>query len=133
MRRLFADTYYFVALANPRDQGHERAVEWTAGFDGELVTTAWVLAEFGNQMADPRNREEYVATVRGLQQSDQVQIVVADEDSFEEGLTLFKARPDKAWSMTDCISFSVMTRENLTEALTADHHFEQAGFVALLK
>jgi len=57
----------------------------------------------------------------------------AHHDLFQQGLTLYKRRPDKDWSFTDCISFAVMQAEGLTEALTADHHFEQAGFTALLK
>jgi predicted nucleic acid-binding protein len=44
----------------------------------------------------------------------------------------YESRPDKAWSLTDCISFVVMNQHGLTEALTGDHHFEQAGFTALL-
>jgi predicted nucleic acid-binding protein len=46
---------------------------------------------------------------------------------------LYRGRPDKEWSLTDCISFVVMGERSLTEALTSDHHFEQAGFTALLK
>src|SRR5580704_9913519 len=52
MSPVFAETYYFVALANPHDQGHPRAVSWTAAFQGRLLTTAWVLTEFGNQMSN---------------------------------------------------------------------------------
>jgi uncharacterized protein len=61
------------------------------------------------------------------------QVVAADAAWYERGLALYAARPDKSWSLTDCISFEVMTELGLTEALTADHHFEQAGFRALLK
>jgi len=60
-------------------------------------------------------------------------IVEANHELFEHGLDLFGNRPDKSWSLTDCISFVVMQAHGLTEALTADHHFEQAGFVRLLK
>ena len=48
----------------------------------------------------------------------------------EEGLGLYESRPDKEWSLTDCISFVVMKKEGIVEALTEDRHFEQAGFVA---
>jgi predicted nucleic acid-binding protein len=51
---------------------------------------------------------------------------------FDAGLELYSRRPDKEWSLTDCISFVVMEEHGLTEALTTDHHFEQAGFTALL-
>ena len=57
----------------------------------------------------------------------------ADSFYFDEGVRLYVARPDKDWSLTDCISFVVMRERGITEALTGDRHFEQAGFVALLK
>lgn len=60
-------------------------------------------------------------------------IVPATPADFESGVQLYEQRPDQEWSLTDCISFHVMRRENITEALTADHHFEQAGFAVLLK
>jgi predicted nucleic acid-binding protein len=133
MTVVFADTFYFLALTNRRDQAHQRTVDWTAAFQGRMVTTAWVLTEFGNHMASPRNRPEFIATVQDLRSNPMVQSVGPDEGLFEEGLRLFAARADKSWSLTDCISFVVMQREGIREALTGDHHFEQAGFVALLK
>jgi len=60
-------------------------------------------------------------------------VVPANVETFEKGVELYDARPDKEWSLTDCISFVVMSEEQITEALTSDHHFEQAGFTALLK
>jgi predicted nucleic acid-binding protein len=61
------------------------------------------------------------------------EIVEPTGDLFDAGIALYNARPDKEWSLTDCISFIVMDEQRLTEALTGDHHFEQAGFVPLLK
>jgi hypothetical protein len=46
---------------------------------------------------------------------------------------LYAERPDKGWSLTDCIFFVVMRQQGIIQALTGDHHFEQAGFSALLK
>jgi predicted nucleic acid-binding protein len=60
-------------------------------------------------------------------------IVPPDTELFESGLELYEKRPDKDWSLTDCISFVVMKREGIVDALTGDHHFEQGGFNALLK
>ena len=133
MMPVFADTYFFLALANPRDQAHRRVVAWAAGFKGQIVTTAWVLAEFGNHMSDPRNRQEFVATVRDLRANPAVEIVPADMSWFDAGLALYGARADKGWSFTDCISFEVMQQRGMTEALTGDRHFEQAGFTALFR
>jgi len=58
--------------------------------------------------------------------------VAASHEWFERGLDLYCSRPDKSWSLTDCISFLVMEEHGVMEALTGDHHFVQAGFVALL-
>jgi len=59
-------------------------------------------------------------------------VVRATTELIERGKELYRRRPDKEWPLTDCISFVVMQDEGLTEALTGDHHFEQAGFKALL-
>jgi len=133
MKGVFADTFYFLALMNPRDKAHGPNVAYTTAFQGEMVTTAWVLTEFGDAMCHPANRPKFLATLNHLRSYQQGNIVPPDAALFEDGVKLFAARPDKAWSLTDCISFVVMQRAGITEALTGDHHFEQAGFVALLK
>ena len=84
-------------------------------------------------MCEPLNRQEFIDTLADLRSSPSVEIVPPDELLWNEGLLLFASRPDKKWSLTDCISFVVMQREGIAEALTGDHHFEQAGFIALLK
>lgn len=70
---------------------------------------------------------------RVLQNQKELTIVPASRQLLDEGVALYESRPDKDWSLTDCISFVVMQRIGISEALTADHHFEQAGFLALLK
>lgn len=84
-------------------------------------------------MSDPDNRREFISALEDLRQDPAVTIVPPDSRLFDEGIQLFASRADKAWSLTDCISFVVMKKEGITEALTGDRHFEQAGFVALLK
>jgi predicted nucleic acid-binding protein len=133
MKRVFADTFYFLAVLNPKDRAHARALAYTSSFNGEMVTTAWVLTELGDALSDPTNRMEFIATLKDLEANPQVRIVAANDALFQDGVKLYAARPDKKWSLTDCISFVVMTREGITEALTGDHHFEQAGFLACLK
>jgi len=71
--------------------------------------------------------------MRFLERDEDVEIVGDEGELYERGLRLYEERPDKEWSLTDCISFVVMQRKRIKEALTGDHHFEQAGFVALLK
>jgi uncharacterized protein len=98
-----------------------------------LVTTEWILTEFGDAYSDPKDRPDFVALCRGLTKNPRVKIVPAGTQLFQRGVDLFEKRPDKNWSLTDCISFVVMQDEGIRDALTGDHDFEQAGFVALLK
>jgi len=98
-----------------------------------MVTTDWVLTEVVDALAAPANRALAVALLDSLQHDPHTIIIPAEHGLFEAGLDLFRGRPDKEWTLTDCISFVVMQRHQLTEALTADHHFEQAGFSILLK
>jgi predicted nucleic acid-binding protein len=132
MKPVFADTVYFAALLNGRDQYHQRAREFAA-LVGELVTTEFILVELADGLATSSQRGQFGRTRDALLASPGVTILPADASLFAEGVRLYTSRPDKEWSLTDCISFVVMTRLGLTEALTADHHFEQAGFVALLQ
>ena len=103
--------------------------EWT----GEIVTTRWILAEVADGLSAPPLRGTAAAFIRRLENNPFVRIIPVTEIQFTRGLDLYLGRPDKEWSLTDCISFVVMADEGLTEALTGDHHFEQAGFVALLR
>jgi uncharacterized protein len=134
MKTVFADTFYFLALLNPSDQAHGKAVAFTSGNTVRMVTTEWVLTELADGLArSRRGRAEFLSTLADLQADADVAIVPCDQALMAEGVQLYAQRPDKEWSLTDCISFVVMIKKGITEALTGDHHFEQAGFVALLK
>jgi predicted nucleic acid-binding protein len=133
MTTLFADTFYFVALLSRADEAHAKAVAYTQQFQGRMLTTAWVLTEIADGLKTQRARERFAAFYERLRLRDDVTIVPCSQELFENGMALFRGRLDKEWSLTDCISFVVMERENVTQALTGDHHFEQAGFTALLK
>ena len=132
MKRVFVDTSFYVALVGPRDELHERATDLLKGFSGKMITTDFVLVELGNFLSKMRERGVFTAMLERLRCDEQVAILEASRELIDLGVGLFKARPDKSWSVTDCISFVVMEREKITEALTADRHFEQAGFSALL-
>ncbi len=97
------------------------------------VTTAWVLTEVADALAAPAHRLVFVSLLQGLERNPAVTIIPAGQDLFEQGIRLYTKRPDKDWPLTDCISFVVMKQMKLTEALTGDRHFEQAGFRALLR
>ena len=133
MSSRFADTAYYLALINPSDVAHQLANDLTDKFDGILVTTSAVVNGLGNHLRIPANRALFAQLVRELQENPDVRFVHVDGQLFRAGIDLFEQRRDQEWSLTDCISFVVMQRHRLTEALTTDHHFEQAGFTALLK
>ena len=134
MNTVFADTYYFLALLNNTDQGQQKAVDFTSHYIGRLVTTGWVMTELADALAyGHQSRAQFARTLRKLQVDPNIQVFPCENLLFSEGVALYNQRPDKEWSLTDCISFVVMTREGIMEALTGDRHFEQAGFVAVLK
>lgn len=133
MKPVFADAFYYIAFLSASDEAHAQAAAFTESFTGKMVTTAWVLTEVADGMAPPKTRSGFWAFLAVLRNDPEVKIIPHDPELFEAGLTLYGARPDKGWSLTDCISFVVMRREGITEALTGDHHFEQAGFRILLK
>ncbi len=132
MRRVFGDSLFFIALLNERDQYHEKARGFEAVGALQIVTTRWILAEVGDALAAPPWRERAAAFLDRSQSSPSLRVIADSDRLFERGSELYRRRKDKGWSLTDCTSFVVMADDALTEALTADHHFEQAGFAALL-
>jgi uncharacterized protein len=133
MTPTFVDTSYWIALVNPKDEFHQKAHAMATIRRGPFMTTQWVLTEFLDGYSDPQWRMSAVGFVEKLYRQESLTIVPASDDWFLRGLRRFKSRADQNWSLTDCISFVVMDEWDLHEALTADHHFEQAGFVALLR
>jgi len=129
----FVDTSYLIALVRTRDTHHARAMSWLAGIKSNFLTTEYVLVVFIDAMSQPPIRQRAVATVRALRGDDQVHIAPDSTALLDEGLEFSARHADKRWSLTDCISFVVMRREGIRDALTRDHHFEQAGFRALLR
>jgi predicted nucleic acid-binding protein len=100
---------------------------------GSLVTTAWVLTELADGLAGQSTRGTFITLERRLRGDPRMVIVECGAELHNRGLELYRSRPDKNWSLSDCISFVVMADRGINAALTADHHFEQAGFNALLK
>jgi predicted nucleic acid-binding protein len=133
MNALFADTSFFVAYLNRKSAEHELASRYMPEETEPILTTEWVLAELGNFLAQKGNRRLYFPLIKALRREERFTILPASSQSFDQGTQLYARRPDKEWSFTDCTSFIVMDEEGLTTALTTDHHFEQAGFTALLK
>ena len=132
MKTVFADTLFYVALLSRRDRLHSAARRWASQRHSRVATTEFVLLEVANFFKRPKDRQKFAAFVQSLRASPVTTIVPCDSIWFRKGLERFTARLDKEWSLTDCISFVVMEEHRLTEALTDDHHFKQAGFTVLL-
>jgi predicted nucleic acid-binding protein len=133
MKAVFADTYFYLALLSRDAAARAKAEEVAGRTRVPTVTSSFVLMEVANALSAPAHRQSYLTLVRLLNSSPHVTVVPASQELFDRGHSLFAARPDKEWSLTDCTSFIIMQDRAIDEALPADHHFEQAGFVALLK
>jgi predicted nucleic acid-binding protein len=135
MRRIFADTLYWIALIHRKDQWHQAALQVSRTLAGcHLVLTDEVLTEVLAAFceAGPVLRQRAAALVRRLYQRLTVTVHPQSRGSFLTGLALYEARPDKGYSLTDCISMQTMRQDGITEILTHDDHFTQEGFTILL-
>lgn len=131
----FADAGFWIAISNTRDQFHERAVAWRTYLvrsGASLVTTEPVLWEWLNALAHPVIRAIAAKGYRLCHNDARIEVISLDGKLTEKALSLYESRSDKSWSLTDCSSFTIMSERGLTDALTADRHFPQAGFRAAL-
>jgi predicted nucleic acid-binding protein len=135
MRQVFADTGYWIALVNPRDQIHAKAISATQRLSSvKILTSEMVLAEVLNSFSDAGPLRQAVGSmVQRLRGNRDVIIVPQTSEQFESALRRYKQAADKSWSLTDCASFEVMEAEQVQAALTHDQHFAQAGFETLLR
>jgi len=132
MSSVFADTSFFIALVNPNDEAHSLAKAQIARIARKVITSEWIVCELGNALSSLANRELFVNIVKQLRNDPQFEIVQVDSEDLLHAIELFGQRRDKEWSLIDCLSFDLMSRKNLIDALTTDHHFVQAGYNALL-
>ena len=133
MNRVFIDTSFVVALVNEKDQHHARASELSETFDGQpLITTDAVLLEVGNALARSF-KEQAAEIIADFLTSDEVEVVNLDATLFQKAFELYRTHIDKAWGMTDCVSFVVMRERGVADALTSDKDFRQAGYNALMR
>jgi predicted nucleic acid-binding protein len=133
MKAVFVDTSFFLASLNPNDELHKKAIATSREISALRLTTAFVLLEVANSMSGSGQWANFVNFYEQIRVHRHARIIPVSEDVFQRRYVLNADRKDKDWSLTDCISFVVMSDESLTEALTYDHHFEQAGFAALLR
>ena len=132
MEIIFADAFYFIALLNDSDESHVHVVSLNDVSRALLITTEYVLVEVADALGQTRYRQKCANYMRFIHSESWIEIIPAGRQLFDVGLQLYANRPDKRWSLTDCISFMVMWDRNLTDVLTHDHHFKQAGFRTLL-
>jgi hypothetical protein len=130
---IFVDTVFWLALINRNDEWHDQAIEWSARMKEPLVTTEAVLTEIADALSRADRRRLAVEAIGSIRGDRGVSCVSTTEKVFSAGFRLYATRLDKDWSLTDCISFVVMGARRLDRALTADVHFVQAGFRALLR
>ncbi|MBU6402881.1 MAG: PIN domain-containing protein [Verrucomicrobia bacterium] len=132
MTAVFADTFYFLALLNRGDLSHQRAVASSQVPGLRLVTTDLVMLELADALCKVDHRQDAMAIWELLETDESIELVEVTRRVLHQGRELYATRADKDWPLTDCVSFVVMSSRGLSEALTADRHFEQAGFRALL-
>ncbi len=129
---VFADTSFWIALVVKQDQYHDRAQAWSQQVAGRIFTSNAVLLETANSLARPAWRPHVIALMEHLRHRCDVVVEELTRDLWLGGWELYRNRPDKSWSLTDCISFKVMTGSGFLDALSADEHFRQAGFRPVL-
>lgn len=133
--KVFLDVAYAIALSVPKDQYHARAVSLADQLEAVktcMVTTRTVMLEIGNALSKQHYRQAAVELLGSLEADPNVEIIPLSEELYARAFHLYCTRSDKEWGLTDCVSFTVMQDHKITEALTTDEHFQQAGFQTLL-
>ena len=136
MQLVFADACYWIALLVEQDELYKTAMLLHSEMGGRrIVTTEMVLAEALNVVGryGEVRRRAAVDLVQGLRNNTGVDVIEQTPQQFWEAVAFYAARPDQEWGLVDCASFLIMTDWGIREALTNDHHFEQAGFTILMQ
>ncbi len=135
MDEVFVDTAAWIALLDESDSLHKKANEVLDRLSerkSRLVTTEFILLELGDGFSAVGKREKALKFIEELRELEILRIIPATQDLLSQGWELYTNRPDKNWQVTDCISFVVMKKENISIAFTSDRHFEQSGFTKLM-
>ena len=136
MSDVFADSGYWIALANPADENHESARRANEKLGGrKTVTTEMVLTEVFAHVSKQGShaRRDAVGLLEDLKNDPNVEIVPQTHEQFEDAAQRYAERPDHPFSLTDCASFLEMEDRGIFEALAHDRDFERAGFIALMR
>ena len=130
---ILLDSGYLIALFMADDALHSRALSWSKCVQESVIVTEHVVCEAVNYLSEARTRQAAHVLVDYIKNDPACELIYASAELFRAGLILHRERPDKEWSLTDCISFHVMREREIKRALAYDHHFQQAGFEALLR
>jgi predicted nucleic acid-binding protein len=134
--KVFLDTSYAIAIVSPKDDYYKKALEIADILESQsinLITTQAILLEIGNALSKLKYRQVAISLLNSLEIDPKIEIISLSNELYQEAFKLYSQRQDKEWGLVDCLSFIVMKKQQITEALTADIHFEQAGFKALLR
>lgn len=134
--KVFLDTAYALSLSSEQDNWHEVALQIADALEEErtsIVTTQAIMLEIGNALSKQRFRHAAVTLLQSLESDPSVEIVPFSQELYDRAFALFRKRPDKDWGLIDCVSFIVMQENGITQALTTDDHYRQAGFHALMR
>jgi predicted nucleic acid-binding protein len=134
MKQIFADTFYWIALLNPKDDWYNSVIKVSQSIaNSQIITTEEVLTEvltfYSN--SGSRHRKRTVNFIKQIMNSPAIQVIPQNHESFVAGLNLYEKRLDKGYSLTDCISMNTMNQLEIIEVLTHDQHFTQEGFIIL--
>jgi uncharacterized protein len=135
-KEVFLDTGFVIALVSPRDHYHVVAQQLSESITSNgirLITSQAVVLEIGAALSKLSFRQAAIRIIEAMQDDPLIEIVTLDTNRIRRAFDVFKHRTDKEWSLADCISFEIMHERGLTEALTPDEHFSQAGFTALMR
>ena len=132
--RLLLDSTFIAGLINSRDQLHLKAKDFLPLVEtaAEVVITEAVLIEVGNLLHSVQQRQRAADFIEACYETTNVTVVSVDTELLRKAVDFYRLHQDKNWGLTDCISFVVMTERDLTVAMTADAHFQQVGFRALM-
>ena len=130
--KVFADTFFFLAMLDSSDAAHGQSGELAAQPWSEIVTTEFVLIELGNALSRIGDRDAFLDILQLIYETPVYRVIPATPQGFAAAVNLFRSRSDKEWSVTDCSSMCVMNELGVSQILTGDHHFTQAGFEILL-
>ena len=126
MAGYFVDSSFWIALIDKKDQFHIQAIQWSQNLASPVITTQAVLLETANTFSRPAWRLKAIALIDHIFSRSDIEVVALTDAVWTSAWNLFRQRNDKAWSLTDCISFEVMRRQ-LTKVLTTDAHFSAGG------